>query len=189
MARTRKTLTNPGPIREDEDDQIVDTLVRVASGPEHCFNARREDVLRLQPEFEPLVQLAIDDPDELYKREFSARLQELRQGGATCTLGAAITTTGRSVAAWIPDFRDIHAVLTRGVLLLLDPTKQYGSALCRCGHCARFYLARRNPKGGPANRVYCTPKCRSEAHEAARGERGRARDRQPKQKAAAAKHK
>lgn len=151
----------------EADDKIVDALLRTANGPDRStFGVPREEVLRLQAEFEPLVQMAIDKPDALYEQEYNSRFNELRQGGVEVTLGSAITRTGRSRPQYIRNFRDIHAVLSQGVLLLLDPQRSYGKALCRCGlpSCQKFYLARRNPKGGPANRTYCSPKHRDEHH-------------------------
>jgi hypothetical protein len=65
------------------------------------------------------------------------------------------------------DFPDLEALLTYAVVLLLDGTKPYGKALCRCklSTCDRFYLARKNPKGGPENRNYCSIKHRQVAHD------------------------
>jgi transcriptional regulator with XRE-family HTH domain len=65
------------------------------------------------------------------------------------------------------DFEDFEAMLTHAVVLLLDERKTYGAALCRCKlpTCDRFYLACKNPKGGPANRNYCSPGHRAVAHD------------------------
>src|SRR6267378_3763220 len=151
----RGELADLGPIGES-DDQIVDVLLRVASGALR----RNEEDLRLNREFEPLVQMALDAPDVLYKREYSVRLQELSQGGAPTRLASMLVPGGRARPVYVRDFRDIHAVLSQGVLLLLDERKPYSKDLCRCIYCGRFYLARRNPKGGPANRSYCSEKHR-----------------------------
>ena len=63
----------------------------------------------------------------------------------------------------------LAAALALGTLLLIDQGRPYQKALCRCKlpRCERFYLARRNPKGGPANRTYCTSDHRDEHHDSA----------------------
>jgi hypothetical protein len=70
---------------------------------------------------------------------------------------------------YVRHFRDIHAVLSEGLLLLMDEQKTFGRTLCRCRlpSCRKFYLARRNPKGGPANRTYCSPTHRDDYHDSA----------------------
>jgi hypothetical protein len=70
---------------------------------------------------------------------------------------------------------DETAVLNYATALLLDDTKPYGSALSRCKleSCGKFYLARKHPAGGPANRNYCSTKHRSQAHESGRADRTR----------------
>jgi hypothetical protein len=72
-------------------------------------------------------------------------------------------------------FRDEQVALLYALVLMLDVTKPYGAALCRCQFepCSRFYLARRNPAGGPANRIYCSPLHSKLAHDAGRAERAR----------------
>jgi hypothetical protein len=171
MARsTRGVLKDKlSPLLEDGEPETVDALLVVASGPNFCPKAQRDEVLRLQSEFEPLVQMAIDAPEQLYKQEFSPRLRELAQGGLTVRLGAAWLPNGKQRLVYYREPRDIHAVLSQGLLLVMDEHKPYGAALCRCRlpSCQRFYLARRNPKGGPANRTYCSPEHRKEHHDSA----------------------
>lgn len=169
----------------EEDGQAVDLLLRVASGPDFCPDFKREmlvqmavetrlnvthdDLLRLHAEFEPLVQMAIDAPDQLYERAFAVRLRELAQGGMIPKIGSAWTRSGKQRLTNYSMYRDIHAMLSHGLLLLLDEQAPYGRTLCRCKlpTCHRFYLAKRNPKGGPANRTYCTPEHRDEHHDSA----------------------
>lgn len=155
---------------EQGDAKAVDLLLRVASGPDLCAELPREEALRLRTEFAPLVQLAIDAPDRLYEQEYSRRLRELVHDGLTIKpVAGAITLTGRSRAVYAWHYRDTHAELSHGVLNLLDDQLSYGDALCRCKlpNCRRFYLARRNPNGGPANRTYCSPGHRDEHHNSA----------------------
>ena len=75
------------------------------------------------------------------------------------------------------DFLTVDAALSYAVLLLLDRRKPFGPALCRCRliSCERFYLAARSPKGGPANRTYCTPEHRAESHDSAQSRTARKR--------------
>lgn len=88
-----------------------------------------------------------------------------------------LTTRGLTLD-YLRKFNDEAGALRDGVMLLLDSTKShtdYGAALCRCQfeRCSRFYLARRNRKGGPANRIYCDPVHSQRAHEAGRADRAR----------------
>ena len=64
-------------------------------------------------------------------------------------------------------FPSIDTALQFAFMLLLDAEGPYLNALSRCGlsTCNRYYLARRNPKGGPANRFYCDPAHRELAHD------------------------
>ena len=63
-------------------------------------------------------------------------------------------------------FKNVASALTFAMLLVMDQRKPYAKALCRCKlpSCRRFYLAQKNPKGGPANRTYCIPAHREEHH-------------------------
>jgi len=61
-------------------------------------------------------------------------------------------------------FRYVSSALALAMLLVMDQAKSYRQTLSRCKQCQRFYLARRNPKGGPANRTYCSPRCRDDHH-------------------------
>jgi len=66
-------------------------------------------------------------------------------------------------------FKNVAAAITFAMLLVMDQKKPYAKALCRCKlpTCERFYLARKNPKGGPPNRTYCEPNHRNEHHNSA----------------------
>lgn len=162
-----KRLSDLGQFSWEGDDQIVDALLRVASG-DPIFHMSRGEAIQLRQEFERTVQLAIDDPGLLYDLEFSARLHEVGQA-VKPKLGAAITRSGRSQPVWYRDFdNNFHALLSQGVLLLLDEGGRYRDDLCRCVQCGRFYLARRNPKGGPANRSYCSEQHRLDYHNSTR---------------------
>ncbi len=66
-------------------------------------------------------------------------------------------------------FKNVASALAFATLLVLDKRNPYGKSLCRCKlpSCERFYLARKNPKGGPPNRTYCDPDHRDEHHNSA----------------------
>ena len=75
------------------------------------------------------------------------------------------------------DFLTVDSALSYAVLLMLDQRKPFGPALCRCRliRCGQFYLAARSPKGGPANRTYCSPEHRAESHDSAQSRTARRR--------------
>lgn len=61
-------------------------------------------------------------------------------------------------------FQNIASALALALLIANDPARLFAKRVSRCKWCHKFYLARKNPKGGPANRVYCTPDHREEHH-------------------------
>jgi hypothetical protein len=68
---------------------------------------------------------------------------------------------------YVRDFRTLKSALSYAVMLLLNLNKPFGAALCQCrlSDCGRFYAATKNPKGGPANRNYCSAEHRAIAHD------------------------
>jgi hypothetical protein len=61
-------------------------------------------------------------------------------------------------------FKNVAAALMVGMLLVVDQSKlitdqsaSYADVLSCCRWCHNFYLARKNRKGGPPNRRYCSP--------------------------------
>ncbi|MDE2137928.1 MAG: hypothetical protein KGJ68_10870 [Gammaproteobacteria bacterium] len=86
--------------------------------------------------------------------------------GPTASSGGRSATPMRLSLSYFHDYPDVESVLTYGLLLLLDSNREYGKSLSRCHlpSCSKFYLAKPNPKGGPANRYYCKPAHRDEAH-------------------------
>lgn len=66
-------------------------------------------------------------------------------------------------------FSTVSAAMTMAALTVLDARKPFRAALacCKLPSCGRFYLARKNPAGGPANRTYCSPVCRDKHHNSA----------------------
>src|SRR5258707_12617384 len=61
--------------------------------------------------------------------------------------------------AYFRQFRTVGAALAEAAMLVLDPYRPYGHTLSRCQYpaCQKFYFARKNHRGGPANSTYCTP--------------------------------
>ena len=82
------------------------------------------------------------------------------------------------------DFPSVESALGYGVLLLLDPRRPFGAAVCRCrlGRCTKFYQAARRPSGGPANRTYCTPEHRAESHDSTQSRAARRQKRVPRKR-------
>lgn len=78
-------------------------------------------------------------------------------------------------------FPSFKTAIDFSVMLLLDDSLGFGPALCKCQYsqCRKFYLAKRNPKGGPANRNYCCPDHRDLSHDA-KENRGAKSARKPK---------
>ena len=65
-------------------------------------------------------------------------------------------------------FRSVRAVLAMAVVLTMEKGHEVESKVCRCKwqQCeAPFFIAQRNPRGGPANRTYCRPEHRKLHHD------------------------
>lgn len=161
----RAELRRTGPVSAKADDHAVVALLQVVNGAPR-FKIPADEGSRLKAEFAPLVQMAVEAPDDLYRQEFLPRLQELAQGGESLVPGSEVSPSGRLRAMYVRTFRDLHAMLSRALVLVIDEHAGYGRALSRCKlpACQKFYLAKRNPKGGPANRTYCCPAHRDEHH-------------------------
>src|SRR5579863_9456688 len=161
-----------GPTCPATDEQLVSALIEFANGrdvellhmPENRPQERGGEREELQSEFSALLARAAEN---------RAKLAEvfLKQVGlpllASLRIAPAISFgRGGFTLAYARDFRTLRSALQYAVLLLLDLNQPFGDALCRCrlASCRAFYLAKRNPKGGPANRNYCSPKHRTEAH-------------------------
>jgi hypothetical protein len=152
------------------DEQLVNALIEFANGREVELvrDGKSKELggerAAMQMEFSELLALGAEDRAKLV-RKFNfdvgmALLQSLR-----IDLSIHYGTRGMRLG-YLRDFPTLRSALQYAVMLLLDLDLPYGSALCRCQlkRCGVFYLAARNPKGGPANRHYCNPEHRSEAH-------------------------
>jgi hypothetical protein len=64
-------------------------------------------------------------------------------------------------------FRNVAAALALATSFVMDQARPFATAFYRCKWCQKFYLAHKNPKGGPANRIYCKPQHRTAHHDSA----------------------
>jgi hypothetical protein len=104
-----------------------------------------------RPKFQVIRLAATDDalpplPANFYRAVASIESEQMLVG----------RPKGYSLAQFM-HFPDVDAALARAFMLLLDVERPFGKAVSRCKlpRCQRFYLARSNPKGGPANRSFC----------------------------------
>jgi hypothetical protein len=72
----------------------------------------------------------------------------------------------------LADFRafpNVASALALAMALVMDQARPFAKAFCRCKlpDCQDFYLAQKNPKGGPPNRTYCKPEHRDQHHNSA----------------------
>ena len=118
----------------------------------------------LSSEFEPFGK-AIDSP--LWLKDFAPYVADLRR---TLRFMPLVRLRGGSYTfIQYAVFATISAAMTVAALTVLDSSKPFRGALARCKlpTCGGFYLARKNPAGGPANRTYCSPAHRDEHHNSA----------------------
>ncbi len=80
------------------------------------------------------------------------------------------------------EFSTVCAAMTLAALIVLDAGKPFRTALARCKlpSCGKYYLSRKNPSGGPANRSYCSSTCRTIFNDSERSARRKAAARRPK---------
>lgn len=156
----------------EPDRQTVQMVLRIANGKRAGFKKRGSELeaqaRAFQPEFAALIERAFERKATLDDPEFAAIVARVREHvpmrlEVVRTPGAAGPRLG-----YLRVVEDLRYGFDWALLMLLDSTMPFRKALSRCAHCKEFYLARRNPKGGPANRIYCSPKCRALAHNAGR---------------------
>jgi hypothetical protein len=151
--------------KSNELPSLVEQRARIRAGVDD----------RQREQFRALLERVLHDPKE-NGAELFPKAAQLLDGIKT---KLTIHFGGRGF--WITDtrsFADESRAMDFAVLLLLDRKKPYRKILARChyGPCQIFYLAQKNPKGGPANRRYCSPEHRNESHNstrAARRQKGR----------------
>lgn len=82
---------------------------------------------------------------------------EVRRAGERIAIRPSYIMTNTGVEVFYRHFPDgLEAAIGYALLLLLDPTRPYGSDLCRCklAECGSFFLAIKPPTGRP-RRDYC----------------------------------
>ena len=82
---------------------------------------------------------------------------EVRRAGERIAIRPSYIVTNTGVEVFYRHFpADLEAAIGYALLLLLDPTRPYGSDLCRCklAECGRFFLAIKPATGRP-RRDYC----------------------------------
>jgi hypothetical protein len=175
---TRHDLLNPSDFPAS-DDALVDALLEFANGAQVTMlsgprsrpvtdeeKGRAQPPAEVRDRFIKVLELAIEDIGKLCEQFLPLGMELL-----TSLKPRPVIQFGTSgfQLDYFNDFPNLEAALTYAVMLILDARKPYGAALCRCQlpTCGRFYLARRKKKGGPANRVYCSPRHRTEHHNSA----------------------
>lgn len=153
------------------DDALIGALLAVAngdpfeyfSGPGPGSASSAADIEAIRPRFRELVHAGATNRAALASRfipEVGAPLLQSLKVRIVIQFGARGFTDRYDRA-----FGTLETALNYAVMLLLNLEKRYGADLCQCQlkRCGRFYLATKNPKGGPANRNYCSPPHRLEA--------------------------
>jgi hypothetical protein len=155
------------------DEQFVAALLAFANGGAIEIVETFPPVLiplggnldELRAEFRDLLNLAVDDPAALAGRFLSSvGIRLLSSMKVSRTIGIGI---GGLSLGYRQSFGTVRSALHYAIALILDPKFPYRKAISRCRlqRCGVFYLAKKNPKGGPANRLYCRPAHRDEAHD------------------------
>lgn len=174
--RRREVLNSPRWPASEEG--LVDALLGFANGGEVVMldkprdrpETREEKLalprtpIQLHVRFGELVRNALERPAQA-REDFMPVAMSL-----AATLGSKVVVSfgprGYAVGH-VTLWSDLEGLLGYAMMLLLDAGKPYGAALSRCQCCGRFYLARKNRRGGPANRIYCSPAHRLEHHNSA----------------------
>ena len=116
--------------------------------------------------------------------------EEVRRAGERIAIRPSYIVTKSGVEVFYRHFpADLEAAIGYALLLLLDPTRGYGSDLCRCklAECGRFFLAIKPPTGRP-RRDYCCEEHLEAAREKSSVDRVRAFRAREKAKASRRRH-
>ena len=116
--------------------------------------------------------------------------EEVRRAGERIAIRPSYIVTNSGVEVSYRHFpADLEAAIGYALLLLLDPTRGYGSDLCRCklAECGRFFLAIKPPTGRP-RRDYCCEEHLEAAREKSSVDRVRAFREREKAKASRRRH-
>jgi hypothetical protein len=115
---------------------------------------------------------------------------EVRRAGERIAIRPSYIVTKSGVEVFYRHFpADLEAAIGYALLLLLDPTRGYGSDLCRCklAECGRFFPAIKPPTGRP-RRDYCCAEHLEAAREKSSVDRVRAFRERQKAKASRRRH-
>ena len=116
--------------------------------------------------------------------------EEVRRAGERIAIRPSYIVTKSGVEVFYRHFpADLEAAIGYALRLLLDPTRGYGSDLCRCklAECGRFFLAIKPPTGRP-RRDYCCEEHLEAAREKSSVDRVRAFRAREKAKASRRRH-
>jgi hypothetical protein len=161
----RRELVNSA-TRPASDGELVDALIAFVNGAEVVLSGSNDPraTTEERSHFGEFLRLAVEDPDRLPLQEITQHVL------ASLKVHPVIVMHGHGLALdYFREFPDLPTALTYATLLLLDARQPYGAALCRCKlpRCGKYYLAKKQKKGGPANRTYCSPRHRIEQHNSA----------------------
>ena len=143
-----------GEPRSDAEQRptFIEALESVAGGRPMLLTLRDEGTGRLRPAFAAIR----------FGRDASALPPELRDIASVEPERVLIAHHRGYSLAYFRQFPSVTSALAEAAVLMQDPGRPYAKALCRCQYpaCQKFYFARKNPRGGPANRTYCDPEHR-----------------------------
>lgn len=169
------------------DDSLVDALIAFVNGADLIICGQKSRFGEPhskavdRPIYSALLQAAIDgepsilpmltDKEGHQRPVFAVISLGLRNDALPEPIrGIASVSVSRVLLArpqgyslgYFRQFRTARAALAEATVLTLDPARPYARKLCRCKYpdCQKFYFAEKNLRGGPPNRIYCTPKHR-----------------------------
>ncbi|HJS89376.1 MAG TPA: hypothetical protein VJ738_05360 [Steroidobacteraceae bacterium] len=169
------------------DDELVEALIAYANGSDvliagqdrrfgepHSQAKQRDTYIRALERVvggRPTLPMLLDDATGRLLpalaairlgRNASSLPPELRAMARVKAERVLVARPGGYSLAYYRHFPSVAGALSEAVVLIQDPARPYAKALCRCQYpaCQNFYFARKNPRGGPANRTYCDPEHR-----------------------------
>ena len=183
------------------DDELVDALIAVANGepfqlllpyPEPQVGAWGEGKILLRSfthlDVDPETHVRVRDSLRTLRTDRGRYLEAMRtqyldhRAIPVRLIPVCVNTQHAIRVSFTRRFRGLDRALSFALLLMADDSLPFGSALSQCAYsqCGKLYLARKNPKGGPANRNYCCPEHRQLSHDAKENRGTRAKARKPK---------
>jgi len=177
MGKSRPIQLQAKPNAPVTDEELMAALLEVANGSEVVlYNEKGQGFQSNEPiraRMELLLQQFMEDPAELLLDLLPAPLGRGKTDIAADVLKSVVPKLyldflgPRGLSLRTGNYYpDLTSALDYAVLVLLDRGRpSYGAALSRCQlpRCRNFYFAKKNPNGGPPNRLYCCPGHRTEA--------------------------